>query len=142
LILEGILCPVIFSTVIQALSPYALSYQYKFLVFSSSSRLEEVPAELCGAAPEAGEGRLGDDRLEERCEKLAQQAPGRWPGQAACAQCGESSNSPISGSSSKMTNRCASRYGLAERSSVPGGAFSPIRLLSRLKASSMRHRNR
>ena len=35
-----------------------------------------------------------------------------------------------------------SLWGLAERPSVPGGPFSPIRLFSRLKPSSIRHRRR
>ena len=86
--------------------------------------------------------RLREDGLAKGGHELMQHAPGAGTGQAASSQRGESSNSSTSGSSSKIIRRCTSRYGLAERSSTPGGPLSPTRLLRRLKASSIRHLRR
>ena len=65
------------------------------------------------AAPQASEGRLGHDRLQQGGDELAQQAPRVWPGQAArakpSAQRGESSSPSMSGSSRRMIKRWASR---------------------------------
>ena len=64
------------------------------------------------AALQASEGGLGHDRLHERSDELAQQAPGLRAGQAArakpSAQRGESSMPSTSGSSKRMTRRWAS----------------------------------
>ena len=65
------------------------------------------------AAPQASEGRLGHDCLQQGSDELAQQAPRVWAGQAArakpSAQRGKSSSSSMSGSSRRMIKRWASR---------------------------------
>ena len=72
-----------------------------------------MSAQRCPASPQASDGRLGHDRLENRGDELAQQSPSRGAGQAASgkssAQRGESSSSSTSGSSRRMTKRWAKR---------------------------------
>ena len=46
------------------------------------------------AAPQASEGRLGHDRLQQGSDELAQQAPRVWPGQAAGAKPSAQRESP------------------------------------------------
>ena len=55
-----------------------------------------------GALLQSGDCRLGNDGLEQSCDELKEQAPEGGTGQAAAAQCGESSNASTSGSSSRM----------------------------------------
>jgi|HubBroStandDraft_1064217.scaffolds.fasta_scaffold64040_2 hypothetical protein len=63
------------------------------------------------AVSQAGDGRLGHDRLQQRGDELAQQAPSLRPGQAArgklSAQRGESPSPSTSGSSRRMIKRWA-----------------------------------
>src|SRR3954470_7017891 len=88
------------------------------------------------------QGRLRRDGLKECEGQLPQQTPCARAGQAALAQCGESSNASISGSSSKIISKCARMKTLAVRGSLFGGPFRPMTLLRRLKASSTRQRKR
>ena len=71
-----------------------------------------MSAQSLQATLEASEGRLGHDRLQQRSDELAQQAPGLRAGQAArakpSAQRGECSSPSTSGSSRRMIKRWAS----------------------------------
>lgn len=63
-------------------------------------------SEECWSAPtQTADRGLGDDRLQQGSGELQQQTPSAWGGQAASAQRGESSNSRMSGSSSRMIKR-------------------------------------
>lgn len=95
---------------------------------------------LGGGSAQLRDGGRGEDGLSEGIDELAQQSPRSVACQAAGAQRGESSNSSTMGSSTRMSRRCARIYDLAEFGWVPGGPFNPMRLLRRLKASSISHR--
>ncbi len=65
----------------------------------------EIAAKLLLRLAQTGERRLRHDGLQKRGHELQQQALRAGSGQAACAKRGESSNSSIGGSSSRITRR-------------------------------------
>ena len=67
-----------------------------------------MPAHDASSPLEASECRLREDGLKDGGHELTHEAPGGRSGQAA-ARRGESPSSSMSGSSSRMINRWASR---------------------------------
>jgi hypothetical protein len=63
-----------------------------------------MSAQGAGVAAEAGEGGLGHDGLKQGGGELSEEPPGIGLGQAV-ARRGESSNAPMSGSSSRIIKR-------------------------------------
>jgi hypothetical protein len=69
----------------------------------------EMSSQFEPSLAQIGDGRLGNDGLEECGGKLEQQSPSARTRQAAIAERGESSNASTSGSSNKIIRRCANR---------------------------------
>jgi len=82
---------------------------------------------------------LGNDRWQERVSDLTDGAPER---RTEFAQEGETPNSLVSGSTSKIIRRFDNIHGFAGRGPFTGGERKPIKLFDRLNASSIRHRMR
>jgi hypothetical protein len=79
-----------------------------FLVFALFSRgFVQVSSERQPGGEEMSEGWLRNDGLAQGTDQLAQQSPQSGPGQAAQAQCGESSSASTDGSSNSSASNWA-----------------------------------
>src|SRR5215831_3566521 len=110
------------------------------LIGTFSGRLAEVALNV-GGGVQCLHVRLGDNRVDERRDDQAQQAPHAVF--YAAARRGESPRcSAMSGSVNSASKRLQRMCAFALLGSSPGGPTRPTPLLRCLKAISMRHRNR
>ena len=85
--------------------PYALTFQYRWLIVALSRRLAQVAGETGGSGFELGEGGRRQDGVEQRGNERAQQSPDAVF--YAASRRGESPRwSAISGSVNKISSRC------------------------------------
>jgi hypothetical protein len=121
--------------------PLALTYQIRVLIDTFSRRLTEVAFDALRGGAQCLDVGLGGNRVDERLDDHAQQAPNAVF--YAAARRGESPRcSAMSGSVNRPSKRWQRMYALALPGSSPGGPARPMPLLRCLKAISMRHRNR
>ena len=111
------------------------------LIGTFSGRLAEVTLNVFRGGVQYLHVRLGDNRVDERRDDQAQQAPHAVF--YAAARRGESPRcSAMSGSVNSASKRLQRMCAFALLGSSPGGPTRPTPLLRCLKAISMRHRNR